>query len=120
MKAAGAELVVVGSGLVEHARLFQEDSGLRARMVVDPTRGSYRAAGFVRGVFKTLGPSTWLSGVRAFAAGHRQGKMQGDAWQHGGTLVLAEDGRVLLHHVSRGTGDHATNESVLEAVQAAG
>ena len=119
LKQAGAGVVVVGSGLVDHARHFQEETELEARMVVDPTRASYRAAGFVRGIVRTLGPAAWVSGIRAMASGHRQGKMQGDPWQHGGTLVLGEGETVLLHHVSRATGDHADNAGILAAVRSA-
>ena len=48
--------------------------------------------------------------------GERQGGMQGDALQQGGTFVIRPGGEVVFGHVSKRTGDHADPQKILDAL----
>jgi NAD(P)-dependent dehydrogenase (short-subunit alcohol dehydrogenase family) len=54
--------------------------------------------------------------VRALMSGARQGSVQGDALQLGGTLVVKPDGSVTYSYRSREAGDHAPISEVLAAL----
>ena len=101
----------------EHVEAFRRHFPLDGRILVDPGLESYRAAGLRRGILLTLfRPASLAGGWRAWRRGFRQGRLQGDAWQQGGTLVLGSNGQVLLRHVSAGTGDYASNQAILAAL----
>ncbi len=118
LKALGADLTVIGSGGAHHVEPFQEDTGIEARILSDPKRATYEAAGLKRGIGSTFNARSMLGGLRAYTAGHRQAGVQGDPWQQGGALVVAPDGPVLLHHVSDSVGDNVAGEILLELVKA--
>jgi hypothetical protein len=87
-------------------------------MVTDPTLEAYNRAGMKRSVLRTLNPKSAFSAVRAMGGGHVQGRVQGDAWQQGGVIVvsaLAAGGRELLHHAASAAGD-PTDFSVIARV----
>ena len=109
-------MVVIGSGKPWHVAAFRDEVGLDVTVLVDRDLESYAAAGLHRGRWRTLGPAALVRALRAFWAGFRQSRLQGDPWQQGGTLILDGDGRVLRHHVSRGTGDALDTRAVLDAV----
>jgi hypothetical protein len=115
---AGARLVVIGNGWPAMAKAFAERTGFSpsVTLLTDPGRESYRLAGFKRSVLLTLGPHAWFAAVRALLRGFRQGRFAGDAWQQGGTLVVAPGGKVLFRHVSLAPGHHASPGSLLRAV----
>src|SRR3990172_12422869 len=106
IRAAGAELVVVGSGRPEHAADFRETQGLRFPLVVDPELVSFRAAGLRRGVLSTIGPRTFGHAFRALRTGARPGATRGDPWQLGGALVIRPTGEIAYRYASREAGDH--------------
>jgi peroxiredoxin len=120
--ALGAEVVVVGNGAPHFIEGFRELTGFRGPLYTDPSRKSYEAASLKHGwaTFMNLRAVTNLG--RAFVGGARQGSIQGDPAQQGGTLVIAPPGRVLFHHVSDTAGDHPKLEklfAVLEALRSA-
>jgi len=85
----------------------------------DIARTSYRAAGMRRSLFGLLHPRLLRNLLRALRRGFRQRGVQGDAWQQGGVLVVARDGR-LLHAQLDGTGgDELDLAAVLAAWRAA-
>ena len=95
---------------------FRELTGYGGTIYTDPSRAVYRAAELRRGLSTVLTLGTLRRSIGAFRRGYRQGRTQGDALQQGGTLVIAPDGRILLHHVSAGPGDHALEPAILDAV----
>ena len=115
---AGARLVVIGNGWPAMAKAFAERTGFSpsVTLLTDPSRESYRLAGFKRSVFLTIGPHTWFAAVRALLRGFRQGRFAGDAWQQGGALVVVPGGKVLFRQVSLAPGHHASPGSLLRAV----
>ncbi len=114
----GASLHAVGNGTVPMVRDFIEQFAPAFPVWTDPGRESYSLAGFQRSF--GLGFDSFARGKRAMAAGHRQGKTQGDPWQQGGTLVVDQDGTVLFHHAADGAGDHAPVDALLAALDARG
>jgi hypothetical protein len=119
IRAAGAELVVVGNGRPEHARDFREAQGVRFPLLVDPDLASYAAAGLRRGVLSTIGPRSLGHALRALRGGARQGVTRGDPWQLGGVLVIRPPGAVVYRHASREAGDHPPVHEILRALRAA-
>ena len=117
IRAAGAELVVVGSGRPWHARAFRDQHGLDFPLRVDPDLVAYRAAGLRRGAWRTLGPRVLARAARAFRKGFRQGEVQGDPWQQGGVFLVRAGGRVAWQHVSEEAGDHPSTEAIREALK---
>ena len=114
----GARLVVIGNGWPAMAKSFAAHSGLpqSVTLLTDPSRQSYLAAGFKRGVLMTLGPRGWLAAVRTWKKGFRQGRTAGDPWQQGGALVIAKSGKVLYRHLSTGPSDQADPRALISAL----
>ena len=115
--AAGAELIVIGSGAPNFIAGFRDETSWRGAIYTDPTLAVYRAAQLERGVTNTLDPRSLGSAFRAFVGGGRQGRTQGDQWQQGGVLVIAPDARVKYHHISKRPGDNAPGSTILAALR---
>lgn len=118
MRRKGANVAIVGNGLPAMAKGFVDRLKLagEARVLTDPGRASYRLAGFRRGVWATLGPRALLNLFRALRQGLGTGKIEGDAWQQGGALVLDRGGEVLFRYASARQGDHAPPEKLVSAL----
>ncbi len=114
--ARSASLHAIGNGTVPMVNDFIGTFAPRFPVYTDPSRETYRLAGFHRSF--GLGLKSIGRGRRASAGGFRQGKTQGDPWQQGGTLVIDEDGAVLLSHAADGAGDHAPVDALLAALDA--
>lgn len=112
-------LAIVGNGNVAQANDFDRTHGKGLRSLVDPDKSSYRALGFVRGLRATYHALAVVRGVRQSALGYRQGTTQGDAFQMGGTLVLAAGGRPVYFQRSAFAGDHPPLTDVLQAMREA-
>src|SRR5262245_18582310 len=82
--AAGAELVIVGSGTPNFILGFRETTGYDGPMYSDPSLASYQAAGLKRGMWRNFMPQVTLHGIRALARGNFQGRTRGDPSQQGG------------------------------------
>ncbi len=116
LTAAGVDLVVIGNGAPNFIAGFREQTGYHGALYTDPTLAVFRAAQLKRGIAKTFDPRALGKTIAAFRSGHRQGRTQGDAWQQGGVLVVATDGRVLWHHASERPGDNATVAQIVAAL----
>src|SRR6266852_5222146 len=118
MRRKGANVAIVGNGLPAMAKGFVERLKLagEARVLTDPKRQSYRLAGFRRGVWATLGPRALANLLPALRKGLANGKIEGDAWQQGGALVVARGGEVLFRYASARQGDHASPEKLVAAI----
>jgi hypothetical protein len=115
--AAGARLVLVGNGAPSFIAGFREETGVTGALYTDPTLATYRALELRRGVGGLLG-RTWLHAARAMRAGFRQGRIQGDAFQLGGVLVVRPDGAIVYRHPSAEAGDHPPVDELLRALGA--
>lgn len=116
LKAAGCDLVIIGNGAPSFIEGFREQTKYDGPLYTDPTLAAYKAAELKRGVTKTFDPRALGNTIGAFMRGNRQGRVQGDAWQQGGTLVVATDGTVKWHQASDRPGDNATVEQILAAL----
>lgn len=116
IRAAGAELVFLGSGSPAMAADFRERDVPGILVLTDPGLETYRRLGMRRGVAETLGPRTWGAAARAVATGHLQKPPAGDAWQQGGVVVLARGGEVVYRQANRHAGDRPDIDAALRAI----
>jgi hypothetical protein len=119
IRAAGAELFVIGNGSPSFIAGFREETGWDGPVYTDPSLAVYKAAELKRGVARTFNPLAIGKTVRAFARGHRQGRTQGDPWQQGGVLVIDRGGDVVWQQASDRPGDNATAEEIAAALKKA-
>lgn len=118
MKSAGATVAFIGVGAPWMAQGFDEEfklTGEGAQVLTDPSRESFRAAGMKHGIWRTMGPGTWVGAVRAFLSGSRQGKTQGDPWQQGGAVIVDRSGEIRFRHVNQ----HAADNVAVSELEAA-
>lgn len=116
LSAAGADVHVIGNGAPTFIEGFREVTGYTGPIYTDPSLATYRAAELRRGVGTILNLGTLSRSVGAFRRGFRQGSVQGDALQQGGTLIIDTSGVVLFQHISDGPGDHARTADMLAAL----
>jgi alkyl-hydroperoxide reductase/thiol specific antioxidant family protein len=114
----GADIAIIGTGDAASARSFQRDLNIPdVPVFVDPTRRAYELAGFHRGILTLLQPRAIWNYIRAFFVGHRAGRLQGDALQQGGVLIIEPAGSILFRHASRVSGEHPEIEQILAALR---
>lgn len=113
-------MAAIGNGTAVMAQDFAEQFKVGIDLYTDPSRKSYDVAGWRRPLASAvLGLGTVLKASRrAMKAGFRQGKVQGDAFQLGGVLVIGTDGTVLFEHGDKAAGDHASIEDIVRALSA--
>lgn len=119
LASSGARLVFVGTGLPAMAADFVRSHAGSHAVVCDPTRRVFAAAGMRRSLGATLHWRLLANALRALRAGFRQGRVQGDAWQQGGVLVVTAGGRLLHRQVDQVGGDLLDLEAVAAAIMGA-
>jgi hypothetical protein len=107
---------VVGPGKPEHLSGFRDVTGYAGLLYADPSLATFGAAGLAYGWGRTFHPRSMLKGLRAFAAGFRQGARRGNPVQQGGLFVLGPGDRVVYEWRDRFAGDHAPMADVLAAL----
>jgi hypothetical protein len=120
IRASGAELVLIGNGSPAHARDFASREATGIRVLADPSLRTYEALGLKRSKAATLDPASVVAGARSTLRGHRQGKLQGDAWQQGGLFVVAPGGEVLFEQRNKSAGERPRLDAALAAIVRAG
>ena len=120
IRAAGADLVFLGSGSPQMAADFRDRDVPGLTVLTDPSLETYRRLGMKRGVGATLGPRTWTAAARAVASGHMQKAPAGDAWQQGGLVVLARGGEIVYRRANRHAGDRPDLHAALRALRGEG
>ncbi len=115
--ALGAQLVFVSTGGAHFARAFAEERGVEGPVLIDEDRVAYKALSLQRSFGSTFSVGAVKAGRRAAAAGFRQGRTQGDAWQQGGVFVVMPDGSVPFSHASAFAGDHPDEAAVMAALR---
>jgi len=116
LASAGVALVAVGSGTPEQAGKFVKKFKFKGEMYVDQKLLTYKAFKLVRGLLRTLGPSSLLRGAAAMKKGFRQGRSAGDLWQQGGLFIIGPGPQLDFQHRNRVAGDHADLDAVLKVV----
>lgn len=116
LAAAGAKVVFVGTGTPAMAADFAAQWAGDQVVLSDPDRRTFAAAGMRRSLGATLHWRLFRNAWRAFRAGFRQTRVQGDPWQQGGVLVFAADGRLLHQQHDEVGGDPIDLDAVLQAL----
>jgi len=118
IRAAGGDLVIVGSGGSFFAKAFAEHLEMgHVTIFSDEKVRAYALAGFKRGLATLLHPRSAMNYLRALRKGFGQGRTRGDGLQQGGVLVVRPDGRVAYRFVSQASGDHPPPEEIVAAVK---
>jgi hypothetical protein len=119
LAAAGARVVFVGTGTPAMAADFARTHAGPHPVLSDAPRAAFAAAGMRGGWWTMLHwrflPNLW----RALRGGFRQTSVQGNAWQHGGVVVLAPDARVVHREVDRTAGDVLDLDAIVAAARSA-
>ena len=116
IKAAGAELTVIGMGATKTASDFKDKNRLPFRVLVDKKKETYRLLGLDQGSMADVaGPKVWLAGAKSVVR-HGQGLPKEDPLQLGGAMVIAPGGEVLLTHRSSTSADNLPVDALIEAL----
>ncbi len=114
---AGASLAAVGLGDTGYAQAFKKQSGITFPLLIDDKRRAYRAVGLKQGsVLHMARPDNAKAGVRAAAAGHRQGRLGKNPFQLGASFVFGPGDVDLFAHVSETFGDNAPPKDIIAAL----
>ena len=113
------KVVVVTFDVDWMARAYVEQTQLPWPLLIDHDRNLYRSYGMDRaGWWSIYGPaSIWNYLKLIFLRGRRIEKPGSDYRQLGGDVLIAPDGTVRLHFVSRSPHDRPTVESILAYVK---
>lgn len=107
----------VGSGNPDQAKYFRERVGIDATVLCNPDLAAYQAAGMKRGVLRTFGPRAVWNVLGSVARGYKPKRIQGDALQQGGVLVVSRTGEVLFHFADEVMGTKWPLDEVLAQVK---
>jgi AhpC/TSA antioxidant enzyme len=119
---AGVTLAVIGQGTPAHARDFIQSNHIDGlRVLVDPARDSYKAAGTkIATLAELLGPRVVAKGAAtALRTGLLQTATKGHAAQLGGVLIVAPGDEVAYVHLADDAGDNPPIREVLAAARRA-
>lgn len=120
VEAAGGTLAVVGLGSPLFAKGFRASTGYTGPLFVDGEGLAYRAVALGRlKLWNLLSFRMIRNAIRARKEGFRQGKVEGDPWQLGGTLVVAPGDRLVYAWRNRNADDDAPIDEVIAALSKA-
>lgn len=115
IRKSGGEVVAVGMGTPAQAATFKTEVGLLLRLLVDNERRVYDEIGIKHGSWnEVMGPRNIKSAISAFRSGARQRMPKQDSKQLGGAAVIAPGGEIAWRYISRGSGDNAPVEQIIE------
>jgi len=119
IRAAGAEVVAIGTGNQRYAKRFVADEDIPFPVLVDDAALAAHAAGVNRGsIPNILTPSTYVQSVGTWRRGHHIHKSGRRVLQLGATFVIGPGDDVRYAHVDATTTDHAPLDEVLAALPA--
>jgi peroxiredoxin len=118
IRSLGAELILVGNGSVEEARVFQAELQPTCPVLTDPSRQTYCTLGMRRGLHRVLRPAVLLRAVEARRQGFRQSRVAGDPYQQGGIVIIAGS-REVYRFISESPGDRPEPDTVMAALERA-
>jgi peroxiredoxin len=115
----GGEVVVIGTGNLEHARAFVDDEGIPYPVLVDGAAAAAKAARIKRVWFHQLfHPASYAATRRAWRDGHRIGKPGRRTNQLGATFVIGPGNVIRYEFRDAHAADHAPMGDVLAALDA--
>lgn len=113
LEAAGAAVLLIGFGAPEQARRWLEETGAPFPMLLDPNRGSYRAYGLVRSVWRVFHPRVFLAYFRLMLLGRKLRPVQGDPYQLAGDFIVDKEQIVRYAHPSADPSDRPDIQALL-------
>ncbi len=117
IKAAGADVVAIGTGDARYARRFVDEENISFPVLADDGAVAARAASVKRGsAWNILGPETYGDSIRARRAGHKIHRPGKRVFQLGATFVVGPGDVVRYEHLDRNTADHAPLDDVMKAL----
>lgn len=117
IKAAGAEIVAIGTGNADYAKAFIAENDIPYPVLIDERAEAAKIASIKRGkMLDLIGPKQLVGGTRALLRGHRQGTRGRRVDQLGATFVINPEGQILFQHRAAGADEHAPLKKVLHAV----
>ena len=114
----GIRTVLIGNGPPASIEDFIERFLLVAKpvtVVTDPQLESFRAAGLVRSWWATIGPRALWDFARETGRGHLNRRVDGDARQQGGTLLVDNKGQLVWYHRNESMGGYPSTVDVVDA-----
>jgi len=116
-KEKGANLVAVGLGDPNYARIFREETGIKFPLMVDEQRRAYRAVGLRKAnLLHLFRGDNAQARRRARTAGHQQQHAGRNPFQLGGSFVFAPGDVDRYAHISQTFGDNAATQDLLAAI----
>jgi len=117
IRAAGGSIAVIGLGTPAFAKGFREATRYEGPLFVDGEGAAYRAVSLKRlKLWRLMSPRMIGNALRAKKEGFRQGKVEGDPWQLGGTLVVAPGDRLVYRWRNTNADDDAPLDDVVAAL----
>ena len=117
IRAAGADVVAIGTGKQRYATRFVEDESIPYPVLVDDDAEAASMAGVNRGsIPNILTPSTYRDSIGTWRRGHRIHKSGKRVLQLGATFIVGPSDRVAYEHIDATTTDHAPIDEVLSAL----
>lgn len=116
----GGRIAVIGPGEAAHLPEFRMVTGYRSDLFADPGREAYRVLGFSSGIARLLGIKPLQVAISAFKSGIRPGKLQGNALQLGGAVVIAPGDELRYLFREKHAGDHPPVAELLGAISDGG
>jgi hypothetical protein len=116
IRRGGAELTVIGNGPPHFVEAFKKELNFDGPIYTDPSLQTYRAAEMKRGLLRAFSPASAPKAIRALAAGFRQSRQRGDAWQLGGVVVIGVSVRQRASRRSCAAGRGAARGSGLTLI----
>ena len=118
--AAGGSIAVVGLGTPSFAKGFRASTRYTGSLFVDGEGLAYKAVTLKRlRLWNLLSVRMLRNALRARKEGFRQGKVEGDPWQLGGTVVVAPGDRILYAWRNQNADDDAPIDDVIAALRGA-
>ncbi len=116
-EARNVRLAAIGLGDPDYARGFRAETRIGFTLLADVNREAYRAASLrSASPLHALRPHNVFAGIRAHAAGHRQGRKGPHPFQLGGSFVFGPGNVDRYAHVSETFGDNAPIAALLAAL----
>ncbi len=118
IRAAGAEVALVGQGTPEMAADARRETAWEGTILVDAEGAAYGAAGMGKtSLLGLLRPRLFAEARKARRQGHRQTRVAGNAWRLGGVVVVAPGGRILFARADEHVEDDLPVDEVLRCLR---
>ena len=118
IRAAGAELIAIGTGDARYADAFIRQEKVNFPVLLDEDGAAAEAAALKHGgALQLAGPRSIMAAAKGYATGHFQHRIGRRPRQLGATFVLGPGDVVRYEHVDDDVTDHAPIDEILAALQ---